>query len=73
MGLGTVYVARADREPLETELVDAFGDFCEFHMSAYFQLARERRLNAVGDARTHEVNALVVAETTPAKVDNLHP
>ncbi|KAK4632381.1 hypothetical protein CLAFUW4_02496 [Fulvia fulva] len=58
-GLGTVYIARLDREPLDPELVQAFGDFCQFHMSAFFQLARERRLNnESSEARTREIEDL---------------
>lgn len=67
-GLGTVYIARLDREPLDPELVQAFGDFCQFHMSAFFQLARERRLNnESSEARTREIEDLAVNQAPPAK------
>ena len=33
--VGNMLIARVDREPLDIEIVDAFGDYCEHHLGAY--------------------------------------
>lgn len=38
-----VLIVRLDRKPLEPDTVEAFGDFCQFHLAEYMQWQMEAR------------------------------
>lgn len=63
--VGTQLVVSGHMKHLRAQTVEAFGDFCQWHLTSYFQWCGE---NAFGDRRKiDEVRKRVLAEITKLK------
>lgn len=57
---------RPDRKSIKAEAIEAFVDFCQWHVTQYFQLITERE-DEVSPARLKELQDLAITQCTPEK------
>jgi len=65
--VGTQLVASTTKDPLSAEIVEAFGDFCQWHLTPYFQKYGEEGGDAAAPAGSVKPSMQALAEITNVK------
>jgi hypothetical protein len=65
--VGTQLVASTTKVPLSAEIVEAFGDFCQWHLTPYFQKYSEDGGDAAAPANSAKPSRQVLTQITNAK------